>query len=80
MTVRVFVFIYLFWLNPTTCRILVPRPGMETLPAAVGAQSPNNWTIRDVPSPACFLKRSPQAKFKRMLGMKIKVRSTDAFK
>ena len=31
------------------CRILVPRPGIEPMPPAVEAQSPNHWTAREVP-------------------------------
>ena len=30
-------------------RILVPRPGIEPMPAAVKAQSPNHWTAREYP-------------------------------
>ena len=32
-----------------TCRILVPQPGIELLPPAVEAQSPNHWTARELP-------------------------------
>ena len=28
---------------------LVPRPGIEPVPPALGAQSPNHWTAREVP-------------------------------
>ena len=28
----------------------VPQTGFETAPPAVGAQSPNHWTAREVPS------------------------------
>ena len=31
------------------CGILVPQPGIEPAPPAVGAQSPNPWTAREVP-------------------------------
>ena len=31
------------------CGILVPRPGIETVPPAVEVQSPNHWTAREVP-------------------------------
>ena len=27
-----------------TCNILIPKPGIEPAPPAVGAQSPNHWT------------------------------------
>ena len=31
------------------CGILVPQPGTEPGPTAVGAQSPHHWTAREVP-------------------------------
>ena len=33
------------------CGILVPRPGIQPRPSALGAQSLNRWTTREVPSP-----------------------------
>ena len=33
------------------CGILVPRPGVEPVPAAVEVRSLNHWTAREVPSP-----------------------------
>ena len=45
---------FLFWLHPVACRILVPGPGMEPKPPAVGAQSLNPWTAREAPSCAYF--------------------------
>ena len=33
------------------CGILVPWPGIEPVPPAVEAQSPNRWTAREVPDP-----------------------------
>ena len=36
------------------CGILVPQPGMEPGPPALGAWSLNHWTTREVPS-ECFL-------------------------
>ena len=30
--------------------ILVPQPGIERLPPAVEARSPNHWTAREFPS------------------------------
>ena len=30
------------------CGILVPRPGMEPVPSALGVQSLNHWTAREV--------------------------------
>ena len=38
-----------FWPRCVACRILVPPPGMEPVPPAVEAQSPNHWTAREVP-------------------------------
>ena len=32
-----------------TYGILVPRPGIEPVPPAVEAQSPNHWTAREFP-------------------------------
>ena len=32
------------------CEILVPQPGIEPLPPAVEAQSPNHWTARELPN------------------------------
>lgn len=44
------LFIYLiFMLWCTACGIVVPQPGMETVPAAVGVQSLNQWINREVP-------------------------------
>ena len=45
------LFIYLFIFGHVTqaCEILVPQPGIEPLPPAVEAQSPNHWTAREVP-------------------------------
>ena len=38
-----------FWLYHTKCRILAPWSGIELVPPAVEAQSPNHWTTREVP-------------------------------
>ena len=43
------------WSCCTACGILVPRPEMETVPPAVEAQSPNQWTSREVPGVCFFL-------------------------
>ena len=42
--------IFIFWLRREACGILVPQPGMEPVPPALGAQSPNLWTTREVPT------------------------------
>ena len=48
-----FFFFLFFWPWPMACRILVPPPGIEPRPSAVKALSPNHWTAREVPFPAC---------------------------
>ena len=47
---------YLFFFGPhhTACGILVPPPGIEPTSSALGAQSFNHWTIREVPEAICF--------------------------
>ena len=40
---------FFFWLHHTTCGILVPRPGIDSGPSAVKAQSPSHWTAREFP-------------------------------
>ena len=39
-----------FWLRCVTCRILVPPTGIEHVAPALGAQSLNHWTTREVPA------------------------------
>ena len=41
---------FFFWSHCTACRILVPRPGIETVPPAVEVWSPNHWTTREFPT------------------------------
>ena len=36
------------------CKNLVPQPGIEARPPALGAQSPNHWTTREVPTALSF--------------------------
>ena len=43
--------LFFFWPCHTACGILVPWPGIEIMPLAVKAQSPNQWTVREVPQP-----------------------------
>ena len=38
-----------FFSGCAACGILVPRPGIEPVSPAVGAQSPNQWTTREFP-------------------------------
>ena len=45
-----FKLIYLtLWLQCLACRILVPRPGIESVPPALKARSLNYWATRKVP-------------------------------
>ena len=37
------------WLHHAACRVLVPRSGIESMPPALGVQSLNHWTAREVP-------------------------------
>ena len=41
----------LLWLSDSvvTCRILVPQPEIEPMLSALGAQSLNHWTTREIP-------------------------------
>ena len=39
---------FFFWLCFTARGILVPQPGIEPVPPAVEARSPNPWTAREV--------------------------------
>ena len=38
-----------FWLPHEACGILVPSPGIEPVPPALGAWSLNHWASREVP-------------------------------
>ena len=40
-------FFFFVWL--TACGILAPQPGMDFVPCAVEAQSPNHWATRKLP-------------------------------
>ena len=42
--------IYLFIFGCAVCGILVPWPGIKLVPLALGAQSLNHWTTREIPS------------------------------
>ena len=37
---------FFFLLHLEACGMLVPRPGVEPMAPALGAQSPNHWTAR----------------------------------
>ena len=43
-------FFFFFWPCRAACGILVPGPGIEPMPPAVEAQSPNHWEAREVPT------------------------------
>ena len=45
----IYLFIYLFKPRPTACGILVPLPGKEPVPSALGVWSLNHWIAREVP-------------------------------
>ena len=47
------LFVCLFCSCPAACGILVPQPGIQPVPPAVEAQSPNPWTTREFPY-LCF--------------------------
>ena len=46
---RLILFIY-FWSHSVACGILVPRPGIEHRPPALGVQSLNHRTTKEVPN------------------------------
>ena len=56
------IFIFIFWLDPATCGILVLRPGIEPAPSAVEVVSPNHWTAREFPI-FSFLRNSHSQSF-----------------
>ena len=43
------LFIFYFWPCHVACGILVPQPGIEPVPPAMEARSPNHQTAREVP-------------------------------
>ena len=53
--VCVCVSLFFFVPHRAACRILVPWPGIEPVPAAVEAQSRNHWTTREVPQVCLFV-------------------------
>ena len=46
---KIMDFFVCFYCTTQACRILVPQPGIESMPPAVGAWSLNHWTTREVP-------------------------------
>ena len=61
----IYLFIY-FWPCRATCGILVPQPGIEPVPHAVEAQSPNFWTAREFPFHALYKKNLLSLKYKEI--------------
>ena len=55
---------FFFWPHCTAGGILVPRPGIEPVPPAVEAWSPNHWTARELPGDSCLGK--PNGAFRKM--------------
>ena len=51
---------FFFWPRSTAGGILVPQPGIEPMPLAVEARSPNNWSTREFPKGTCFQHDLPQ--------------------
>ena len=51
------LFFFFFWPCHATCRILVPRPGIEPLLPALGAWTLNHWAAREVPQ--CTTSKMP---------------------
>ena len=49
------ILLYFVLFLASLCDILVPRPGIEPLPPALGVQSLNYWTTREVPVPSAFI-------------------------
>ena len=49
------LFVFNFWPHSVACGILVPQPGIEPAPSALGAQSLNHWTGREGPQGCLFL-------------------------
>ena len=46
-----YYYYFFFQLCHAAYGILVPQPGIEPMPSALGAQILNYWTIREVPTP-----------------------------
>ena len=54
--------LFFFWPQHVACRILVPQPGIEPMPPAMEAWSPNHWTAREVPRCVLSVKYTPDFK------------------
>ena len=65
----------LFWPHHAACGILVPQPGIQPIPLALGVQSLNHWTARtarEVP-PLSFLNSASASSLRATCGLKVKV-------
>ena len=49
-----FFFFFFFWPRHVACRIFIFQSGTEPMPPALGVQSLNYWTTREVPGPHIF--------------------------
>ena len=49
------VYLFVYWLCCTACGVLVPWPGIEPVPHAVEAWSPDHWATSELPR-LCMLK------------------------
>ena len=52
-SLSLYQFLFIFLPHLEACRILVPLPGVETMPPTVKAQSLNHRTTREVPQETC---------------------------
>ena len=53
-------FLFFFWPHCAACGMLVPQPGIEPMPPALGAQSLNHWTTREVALNFCIKEKYKQ--------------------
>ena len=47
---KLFIYLFILWPRREACEILVPQPGIEPGPPALGAWSLNHWSAREVPA------------------------------
>ena len=43
------LYLFIYWLHGTACGILVPQPGIKSVPAILALQSLNHWTYQENP-------------------------------
>ena len=65
------------WLHQLACGILVPPPGIEPVPSAVEAQTPNHWPSRAVPGLSLLLSQG-LCGGSRACGLHLPPRAVDA--